>query len=427
MCIGNWKSLVTSTHSNILHDVWDGSALRPLCAPGQFCSHKNHLALSLSTDGVPLFKSSKVSLWPVYLVILNLPANIRTNSENIILCGIWVGLTKPVMKLLLDPFMQRIQQLSTLGIDIIMQSGETITIRAKLVMEVFDLPAKAAVICAKQFNGEFGCSVCLHPGKRLSNNSRVYLPDTYIERTHAGELSAVWQAEHTKSSVQGIYGTSPLACTTDLVNSIPVDYMHCVLEGVTRWLMNSWFDSKHHVRPYYIGTHVQQIDCELLKQRPPTECSRPPRSIQKHFKYRKASELRYWLLYYSLPLLMHHLPSLYWHHYALLVCAVHIMLSDSITQAQIDAAEKMLTDFYCLMPELYGESSCTHNCHLLSHLAKYVRLWGPLWTHSAFGFENKNGCLKHIFHGKTNIVDQLLFNTDVLYTLQCVHNKLTDV
>ena len=56
------------------------------------------------------------------------------------------------------------------------------------------------------------------------------------------------------------------------------------------------------------------------------------------------------------------------------------MLSVSITQAQIDAAEQMLTDFYCLMPELYGESSCTHNCHLLSHLAKYVRLWGPLWT-----------------------------------------------
>ena len=285
MCIGNWKSFVTSTNSNILHDVWDGSALRPLCAPGRFFSHKNHLALSLSTDGVPLLKSSKVSLWPVYCVILNLPANIRTNSENVILCGILVGPTKPVKKLLLDPVMQQIQQLSTFGLDIIMQSGETTTVRAKLVVGVFDLPAKAAVLCAKQFNGEFGCSVCLHPGKRLSNNSRVYLPDTYTELTHAGVLSTEWHAGHTKSSVQGIYGTSSLAYITDLVNSIPVDYMHCVLEGVTRWLMNSWFDSKHYVRPYFIGTHVQQSDCELLKQRPPTEFSRPPRSIQKHFKY----------------------------------------------------------------------------------------------------------------------------------------------
>lgn len=427
MYIGNWKSLVIPTKSNILYDVWDGSALSPLCAPGRFFSSKNHLALSLSTDGVPLFKSSKVSLWPVYLVILNLPANVRTNSENVILCGLWVGPTKPVMKLLLDPVMLCIQQLSTLGLDIVMKSGDAITIRAKLVMGVFDLPAKAAVLCAKQFNGKFGCSVCLHPGKRLSNNSRVYLPDTFTERTNAGVVSAGRQAEQTKLSVQGVYGISPLAFTIDLVTSIPVDYMHCVLEGVTKWLMNSWFDSKNHVAPFYIGTHVKEIDRELLKQRPPSEFSRPPRSIQKHFKYWKASEFRYWLLYYSLPLLLHHLPSLYWHHYALLVCAMHIMLSDSITQAQIDAAEQMLSDFYHLMPELYGESSCTHNCHLLSHLAKYVRLWGPLWTHSAFGFENKNGCLKHLFHGKTDIIHQLLFNTDVSYTLQCVHDKLVDV
>ena len=41
----------------------------------------------------------------------------------------------------------------------------------------------------------------------------------------------------------------------------------------------------------------------------------------------------------------------------------------------------MLIDFNLLMPELYGESSCTHDVHLLSHLGKYVRLWGPLWTH----------------------------------------------
>lgn len=234
-------------------------------------------------------------------------------------------------------------------------------------MGVFDLPAKAAVLLAKQFNGEFGCSVCSHPGKRLPNNSRVYLPQEYEERTHAGVIAAATKAERIKSSVQGVYGMSPLANVIDLVGSIPIDYMHCVLEGVSKWLINAWFDSKNHMAPFYIGRRVQEIDCELLKQRPPSEFSRPPRSIQKHLKYWKASELRYWLLYYSLPLLLHYLPSLYWHHFALLVCAIHMMLSDTITQAKIDAAEQMLTDFYRLMPELYGEASCTHNCHLLSH------------------------------------------------------------
>ena len=100
------------------------------------------------------------------------------------------------------------------------------------------------------------------------------------------------------------------------------------------------------------------------------------------------------------------------------------MLSDTITLQQIDAAELMLKDFYILLPQLYGESSCTHNAHLLIHLPKFVRLWGPLWTHSAFGFENKNGRLKHLFHGNSDVIHQITFNIDVCYTMQEFHQKM---
>lgn len=73
------------------------------------------------------------------------------------------------------------------------------------------------------------------------------------------------------------------------------------------------------------------------------------------------------------------------------VCAMHILLSDRIAEYQIDAAEQMLVDFCSLLPELYNDKICMH---LLTHLPKYVKLWGPLWTLSGFGMENKNGCLK---------------------------------
>ena len=170
----NWDSLRRPSHSaadgEILRDVWDGSALRSLCSNGRFFSNRNNLALSLSTDGVPLYKSSKLSLWPIYLVVLNLPAHIRMNAENMLLCGVWLGSTKPIVNLLLKPITKFLQRLSTLGV-VIKTSKGIATVQAKLVMGIFDLPAKAAVLCAKQFNGKFGCSVCLHPGKRLSNNS----------------------------------------------------------------------------------------------------------------------------------------------------------------------------------------------------------------------------------------------------------------
>ena len=54
--------------------------------------------------------------------------------------------------------------------------------------------------------------MCLHPGKRLTNNSRVYLQKTvYPKRTHSLVIAAAIEAERTNSCVQGINGISPLA------------------------------------------------------------------------------------------------------------------------------------------------------------------------------------------------------------------------
>lgn len=109
-----------------IQDVWDGSVLKKLRAPNRFFSNQQNLALSLFTDGVPLYKSSKLSMWPVFLVILNLPASIRSNAENIILCGLWVGPKKPLMSLLIDPVVESLHSLATSGLTINMQSGTCI-------------------------------------------------------------------------------------------------------------------------------------------------------------------------------------------------------------------------------------------------------------------------------------------------------------
>ena len=415
-----------STSAEILSNVWDGAYLKKLTEHGRYFSSCDNLALALSTDGVPVFKSSSTSLWPVYLTILNLPPSIRMNVENVLMAGMWYG-KKPsmdILDLMLRPILESLNRFSTLGISIDTPQG-LVTIRTKLVMGVFDLPAKSAVLCAKQYNGKYGCSVCLHPGTLISRNHRVHLPGDHMGRTHHSVVTAALEAEAGGEPVNGIIRSSPLTSILDLVDSIPVDYMHAVLEGVTRLLLNSWFLTCNHGEPFYLGSKLAEIDRIFLKQRPPSELSRPPRSIAKHMKYWKASELRNWLLYYSLPLLLPYLPLLYLHHYALLVCAVHILLQSEVTTALIDAADEMLHDFCVLLPELYGETRCTHNAHLLTHLAKYVRLWGPLWAHSAFGFESMNSQLKNLFHSRSQIFHQLMFNIDVRQTLQLVLPRLT--
>ena len=108
-----------------------------------FSSRGKILHCLLFIDGMPVFKR-------VYCSIHNLPPAICSKSKNIILSGLWVGPAKPPMQYLLRNYNHKSK-----------------------VRGIFDLPAKAIVLSTKQYNGKFGCSLCLHPGKSLSNR-RVY-------------------------------------------------------------------------------------------------------------------------------------------------------------------------------------------------------------------------------------------------------------
>ena len=284
---------------------------------------------------------------------------------------------------------------------------------------------KAPALNMKQFNGYFGCPTCLHPGF-YRHRCMLYPPHSCNLRTHSSFIRSAEEAESSGSVINGVRGKSVLQPCLDLVNGIPVDYMHCVLEGVARSLLHNWIGTTNHGQPYYLGRKLKEIDSLLLKQRPPHYFTRSPRSLAKHLAYWKVSETRTWLLYYALPLLSEFLPPLYLHHTSLLVTAVHIFLKQDISETQIAAAEAMIDTFCKLLPELYGEESCTANAHCLTHLAKYVRLWGPLWTHSAFGFKSMNGHLKHLFHSCNQVHDQLVFSVQVSQTLQRLHSHLAE-
>ena len=66
-------------------------------------SSPDNLSFVLNTDGAPVFKSSKVSIWPVFLVINELPFKIRMKKENAILAALWFGNEKPAMGTFLKP------------------------------------------------------------------------------------------------------------------------------------------------------------------------------------------------------------------------------------------------------------------------------------------------------------------------------------
>ena len=57
----------------------------------------------MNTDGVTVFKSSKVSIRPLYLIINELPYGKQLATENMIFAGLWFGENKPAMWTFLNP------------------------------------------------------------------------------------------------------------------------------------------------------------------------------------------------------------------------------------------------------------------------------------------------------------------------------------
>ena len=185
-----------------------------------------------------------------------------------------------------------------------------------------------------------------------------------------------------------------------------IDSMHCIFLGVMdKTLMTLWFDGKYRSKPFSIRNKVRIIlfsiehtdsqrnynsqrrrcderlttiqvphdfnraikSLEHVKQWKGFACMNTVHKLHIHFEslcclcsYLTASEFRSWVLYYSLPVLNDILPEPYLSHYALLVGAVHVFLSDNITKDMFLWADAALQKFCELFEELYGKkpSSC---------------------------------------------------------------------
>jgi hypothetical protein len=87
-------------------------------------------------------------------------------------------------------------------------------VRVHLLAVTLDLPARAMVANAKQFNGKYGCSICLDEGAGRPNCPMhrywPYQPESVL-RTHQSWLEDARRAVVSKEAVSThtIYGLSP--------------------------------------------------------------------------------------------------------------------------------------------------------------------------------------------------------------------------
>lgn len=311
--------------------------------------------------------------------------------------------------------------------------------RLLLLSVVADAPARCLLANMLQFNGKHGCPCCLHPGERHQTSdtgfSRIFpfTPDTESGhpdlRTHEDTVALGKQVDEEyyesnreqpvpKLGVKGSTLLSLLPCF-DIIRGNVIDSMHCVYLGITKMMLNLWISVNYRNEKWSLRKHMQKLNSRLAQIKPPNFVSRIPRSLDDLCHW-KASEYRSFFFFYSLPITYDLMKPEYFQHWMLLVTAIFILSSHSISQGDLAKACTNLKLFCSQTEVLYSKRCCTFNLHCLLHLVEKVKDHGPLWTHSCFYYESFNGDLRHMFHGTQNVQMQIMHAV-------CLQQKLPEL
>lgn len=249
---------------------------------------------------------------------------------------------------------------------------------------VADLPAREAFLNIKQFNGYFGCLNCFHPGEYDQEVSKVIfrpLENVPLKTTDLyNQLSAM--AEFKNEDQFGFKGTTSLSKLFRIPEQIPYDYMHLVLQGHCKWLLQKIFKSKSS--PIFISD-FEALEQSLLKVKVPHFMNRKPRSLKEINKW-KSAEIKLFSFYLAVPLLIDSIPSLYFCHFACYIFAMRT-LYEPINKQNLKSIEELIKKYVDFIGKYYGNGAYDFTIHAHLHLVKQVEQHGPLKSHSQFVFE----------------------------------------
>lgn len=391
---------------------------------------KYDLTLVMYTDGISLSKSTKTHCWPLMITIAELPPDVRNNY--IITAGLWFDKDiKPEMNLFLQPFCIKIKKCLTDGIQWIEPfSKDNVTSIIRAPLFIADAPARAQILNMLHFNGQFGCNICeisTKPCRPLTGKRTVRIYPYKKNLTLRKGSVMKKQAEKVENSndlkhVKGVKGCTILSCLPllDIGTCVIPEYMHSVLLGVVKQFLRIWFCKKG---PWKLKKKVLNINKYLMNIKPLQSFARKPRSILE-FKSYKATELYYWLMFYSTPTLKKFLPDIYFQHWILLVISLFNLLQQRIKPKDIEKSNDLLHKFVKQVKVIYGEREMSYNIHQLLHLSLCVERWGPLWANSAFAFESHNGVLAKSLHGTHHMGQEIMNNLKIYEGSKVIRNRL---
>lgn len=359
-----------------------------------FLRNNDEISIDIGIDGLKVFNSSSLCLWPILGAIVDKP------NVSPFLIGCYCGYKQPSCSdLLLKDFADEVNKLHKEGILIDKNIPKK---RFKVRLFSCDAPARAFVTGVKYHQAFDGCSKCSQRGVRRSNRT-VYSTTTSIPRTDFSYIARRDKNHHNKKFVNQRTVLENIGI--GMVSQFPIDPMHLCDLGVMKKMISYMMKN----RCYGERINQEAISERLLmtiKPNIPAEFTRDCRSLE-HFPFWKATEFKQFLNYSGIVVLKGIVNDDIYHHFLLYHCSIRLLSQPLPDERNISLAENMLKDFVENFPNIYGAYSISHNVHNLLHLADCVRQFGPLSSFSAYKFECYMQQLKGNLHNSNKVLQQL--------------------
>lgn len=366
------------------------------------------LKLRINVDGLPIHKNS--SEMPAVWVI---QGDFGHNSCTPFVIGVYGGPTKPDnFNSFLSMTVEEIKEIKNLS-----HNNDSINVILHQILA--DAPAKSSVLCVKGHNGHSACPKCEVEGKTIERKTSFFNLNATLRTNDRFRLKLNEEHHHGTSVIEELQ-------YFDMINGVPIDYMHCVLLGVMKKLLVIWFVDTSLFKQSRQDKNKISERIRLMNQTVPKEFQRKLRDMNNIGHY-KATELRQFLLFHGLIVLNGILPQIFYNNFVKLSVAIRILSDKNLYKNYNDVSQVLLDRFIEEFAEIYGEKEVVYNVHLLHHLPSETIIHdGPIDEFSCFPFENNMSKIKKIIHSSHCPLQQIknrLFEEDSLQFMPTFQNQ----
>lgn len=381
----------------------------------EFFNESDTVQLDFFIDGLSVSESSKVKMWPIMGSFVNQPF-----VEPFVI-GCYSGSGDPIdVDDFMKEFVEEIKRLQKNGVRV--TKNQTLK-QFQFRCFIADGPARAFATGTMSHSSYFGCpkcdQVCYSEGHKLYYQyfvGELRTDESFRQRTDVLHHKPKFQ--NRPSLLEGVMG---------MVSQVVIEAMHAVDHGVTKRVVKAIFSNDSLCsRVTKASFDTFQARFKLFRSYVPSDFARKPRTLTE-IAYFKAAEFRQMLLY-TLPVLLKGVvsPQLYSHVLKLHI-AIRLLSDPSKYMENIEAARALITEFVDQYDASIGKKHFTYYTHCLLHIPDFVAEYGPLYSFSAYKYENHMRVIKRLLRRKHGHLKQFFNRIDEIRYADELRSEMTSI